>query len=570
MNSVYLLGLEKLKKKLNTFIVEPSPFIPVRILKNNDQFHLILKKKGSPEVRDITVASTDGFSFETTKKTSSHTVFEGFPKATVIPHFQYEGQRVMYFGDRSINIAYSKNGKNWTSLKNPILTSPHPLEVENIFVRPNGLLLVYFEKQVRNGIKHYATYLAFFDKTNPRSLLWKTEQPVWKQEDIWENKKIAPIGAAFHNGELITYWSLGNEGIFGVIVSGFLYDPTQLRKKQVQLTKHITNPILSPRADNKWEAFTTFNPAALLVEDKVYILYRAQGLDYISTVGYAVSHNGIEIDERSDKPIYAPTQGFENNAKSGVDYDFTSGGGYGGCEDPRVTKIGDKVYMTYVAFDGWSPPRLALTSILLTDFLDKKWLWTKPVLISPPGIVDKSGCILPEKINGKYVFFHRVFPNILIDYVDDLNFDGQTRFLKGQYSIPIRPDKWDSRKIGAGAPPIKTKDGWLLIYYGVDDRDAGKYHIGAMLLDLKNPTKVLYRSDEPILGPTEEYENTGFKPGVAYPCGAVVKDNNLLVYYGGADSVVCVATANLDTFLKELKSKKPPHLHNITVREVVY
>jgi predicted GH43/DUF377 family glycosyl hydrolase len=225
--------------------------------------------------------------------------------------------------------------------------------------------------------------------------------------------------------------------------------------------------------------------------------------------------------------------------------------------------------MVYVAFDGWSPPRLAMTSILLDNFLKKRWLWSKPVLISPPGVVDKSGCILPEKINGKYVVFHRIFPNILIDFVDDLNFDGKTKFLRGEYKIKIRPDKWDSRKIGVGAPPLKTKEGWLLIYYGVDDRDDSKYYAGAMLLDLNDPTKVLYRTDKPLIEPDQEYENNGFKPGIIYPCGAVIVNNQLLVYYGGADSVVCVATAELDIFLQELKSHKLVHLNKIKIKEVV-
>ena len=230
----------------------------------------------------------------------------------------------------------------------------------------------------------------------------------------------------------------------------------------------------------------------------------------------------------------------------------------------------DKVYMTYVAFNYNMHPRLALTSILLEDFLNKRWHWSKPVLISPPGVIDKSGCLLPEKINNKYVFFHRVFPNILVDFVDDLNFDGKTCFLKGKYQIKVRKNKWDSRKIGTGAPPLKTKDGWLLIYYGVDNLDASKYHIGAMLLDLKNPTRVLYRTDKPILGPTEDYENCGFKPGIAYPCGAVILNNQLLVYYGGADSVVCVASANLSDFLADLKAKRAVKLEVVKVKEVVY
>jgi predicted GH43/DUF377 family glycosyl hydrolase len=177
---------------------------------------------------------------------------------------------------------------------------------------------------------------------------------------------------------------------------------------------------------------------------------------------------------------------------------------------------------------------------------------------------------LPEKINDKYVFFHRVFPNIQIDFVDDLNFDGKTKFLKGEHEIKIRPDKWDSRKIGAGAPPIKTKDGWLLIYYGVDDKDDGKYLIGAMLLDLKDPTKVLHRTDSPIIEPEEHYEMNGFKPGIVYPCGAVVLKNQLMVYYGGADSHVCVATADLNKFIEDLMLDKTPKLEGFEVKEVFY
>jgi len=97
----------------------------------------------------------------------------------------------------------------------------------------------------------------------------------------------------------------------------------------------------------------------------------------------------------------------------------------GGCEDPRLTRIDKQVYMTYVAYNGYSQPRVALSSFMFDDFINKKWNWKKPVLISPPNIVDKNACILPEKINDKYVIFHRVFPNILIDFVDDLDLTGK-------------------------------------------------------------------------------------------------------------------------------------------------
>jgi predicted GH43/DUF377 family glycosyl hydrolase/predicted RNA-binding Zn-ribbon protein involved in translation (DUF1610 family) len=224
--------------------------------------------------------------------------------------------------------------------------------------------------------------------------------------------------------------------------------------------------------------------------------------------------------------------------------------------------------LTYVAYDGHSPPRVALSSIKLDDFLDKKWNWKKPVLISPPHIVDKNACILPEKINGKFVIFHRVFPNILIDFVDDLDFDGKTRWLTGQYKIPTRASsaEWDSLKVGCGPPPIKTKDGWLLIYQAVGSCDESRYKIGAMLLDLKDPTKVLARTKSPILEPVARCENEGLKSGVVYPCGAVVIKGRLFVYYGGADMVVCVATAVMGDFMEQLstnhKEEKPMSIAN--------
>lgn len=566
--------LDKLKLRLTNLFkikINRSEVTPLRIFQKNKKFYLVFHKKNNPTGYEVVTKSIDGFSFEVTdEKYSAQDPLSDFPKGIIVDDYQWEDQKLMFYGDRNINIACLEDGKKWQTKFKSLITNVHPVEVANVFVRKESLMLLYYEKLIENKIVLYSAHLAFFDKKNPTRLLWKTNRPIWKQVDLWSGEKIIPIGAAIFNEKLISYWYKENQGIFGVIFSGFDYDLNQLNKQRLKLEKHVNNPIISPDQENSWEAFNTFNPAAIRVDDKVHILYRAQGFDYISSVGYASSRNGLDIDERFKNPIFYPTKDFENNKKTGVNYDFMSGGGYGGCEDPRITKIDNKIYMIYVAFDGWSPPRLALTSILISNFLRHRWLWSKPVLISPPGIVDKSGCLLSEKINNKYVFFHRVFPNILIDYVDDLNFNGKNNWLRGQFQIKVRPNKWDSRKIGVGAPPLKTKDGWLMIYYGVDDRDAGKYHIGAMLLDLKDPTKVLYRSDSPILQPTEEYENNGFKPGIAYPCGAVIVKNRLIVYYGAADSVVCVATASLDVFIKELKTKKPIHLYSLKVKEVDY
>ena len=119
---------------------------------------------------------------------------------------------------------------------------------------------------------------------------------------------------------------------------------------------------------------------------------------------------GLETNnESADEPIYVPTEPFELPGKY-PNINFMSGGGYGGCEDPRITKVDDTFYMTYVAYNGEDPPRVALSSIKVDDFMNKKWdKWAKPKLISKPGVVNKNCVIFPEKIDGKFVVIHRVF-----------------------------------------------------------------------------------------------------------------------------------------------------------------
>jgi len=248
-------------------------------------------------------------------------------------------------------------------------------------------------------------------------------------------------------------------------------------------------------------------------------------------------------------------------------YSYLSGGGWGGAEDPRLTLIDDTIFMLYVAMRS-GLPQLAITSIKKDDFLSRSWNWQETKNISPPGVIVKSGVLFPEKINDRYAIFYRIFPDIWIDFFDDLDFRDR-KYLKGKPCIKIRKNSWDSRKIGAGAPPIKTKYGWLLIYYGVDEANALKYKIGAMLLDLKNPCKILARPNEPILEPDDWYENQGHKPGIVYPCGAVVKEGKLLIYYGGADSFVAVASADFDKFLEALRKEIKPELTKKVLKKKV-
>src|SRR3989338_10877527 len=340
----------------------------------------------------------------------------------------------------------------------------------------------------------------------------------------------------------------------------------------LSLRKFEGNPIIAPSELNRWESKATFNPEALHAEGKVHLLYRAMGDGDISVLGYMASDDGFVMNERLENPAFFSTNTHKNLTKKNKSkkppISYVSGGGLnGGVEDPRATLIGDTVYLTYTAFDGWGSVRMALSSIKLKDFLKKKWNWKNPILISPPGEIHKNWVLFPEKIDGKFAVLHSVNPDILVEYLDELDFK-EKEYINGFFSSEKNKNRWDSWVRGAGAPPIKTKDGWLLIYHAMDIyNDPDKYKMGAMLLDLKDPQKIIARSTEPILEPDMHYENEGWKAGVSYCCGAVVKDEQLLIYYGGADKYSCVAMADLDKFIKTLLKTGNPKVKEIEREE---
>ncbi len=328
------------------------------------------------------------------------------------------------------------------------------------------------------------------------------------------------------------------------------------------LSKHAENPILHPKSTNGWEAWQVFNPGVILIDNKVHFLYRAIGEDGQSRLGYAVSSDGLTIDERLSYPVYEHCNGVCTYSI----YSYVSGGSWGGCEDPRIVRVDneDTIYITYTACENGL--RVALNSIKVDDFLNKRWKWKLPKLISKPNEVHKNWVIFPEKINGRYAILHSISPEILVTYTDDLEFE-QEECIESYYDGGRNNTKyWDNWVRGSGPPPIRTKFGWLLFYHAMDARDPGKYKVGAMLLDLNDPTKVVVRSREPILEPKEDYEYNGYKPGVVYAIGAVVKDGKLFVYYGGADNYVCVATADFDEFVTELKNHVKPRLIRMLLR----
>jgi predicted GH43/DUF377 family glycosyl hydrolase len=321
-------------------------------------------------------------------------------------------------------------------------------------------------------------------------------------------------------------------------------------KVTLPLTRYGGNPIISPRKDSWWESRQTFNPGAILLEDKVHILYRAIGDDEISRFGYAVSKEGFKVDERLDYPVY---QRPVTSPKFNI-YSYASGGSVGGSEDPRMVRVGNEetLYVTYT--DCSEGLRMGLTSIKVKDFLARKWEWSPPRLISPPGEVHKNWVIFPEKIKGKYAILHSLCPKISITYLDSLDFQPGSylaSYHNGGNGVG-REGVWDSIIRGAGPPPIKTKLGWLLFYHAISAREPNRYKVGAVIVDLEDPKKAILCSSASVLAPDAVYENSGFKPGIVYLSGAVVKDGELLLYYGASDSYVCVASCGLDDFLAAL------------------
>jgi predicted GH43/DUF377 family glycosyl hydrolase len=171
---------------------------------------------------------------------------------------------------------------------------------------------------------------------------------------------------------------------------------------------------------------------------------------------------------------------------------------------------------------------------------------------------DKDCVIFPERIDGKIALLHRLESKVQIAYFESFQSLSESRefwndYLEyfNDYEVMRSKFSWEERKVGIGPPPIKTERGWLVIYHGVSIEHI--YRAGAILLDLDKPTKILARTSEPILEPETEFEKHGVVPNVVFPDGAVIRGEELLIYYGGADRVCCVASAPIDEFLDELE-----------------
>ncbi|GHU68256.1 hypothetical protein FACS189413_04710 [Bacteroidia bacterium] len=334
----------------------------------------------------------------------------------------------------------------------------------------------------------------------------------------------------------------------------------------MRLKKYEGNPILSPNPANSWENLVTCNPAAWYENGKFYLLYRAAGddLDHIIHIGLAESSDGFHFQRVQNTPVLSPTpNGFDAGA----------------TEDPRVIKFGNEFYMTYAfrpypAGQYWKyeydevlfydhnefAPKCLLENIGNTALAVSKDLkhFKKVGRLTEPALDDRDVILFPEKINGKFYMLHRPknytgeqygteHPSVWIKSSYDLmTWNVPSRLLlKGQ--------EWWEIKVGGNTPPIKTEEGWLMLYHGVDKDYT--YRVGACLLDLNDPSKVLYRTKDFILEPETKCETGGlYKWGVVFPNGNVLVDNTLYVYYGASDQYCCVATADIRELIAFIKS----------------
>jgi predicted GH43/DUF377 family glycosyl hydrolase len=319
-----------------------------------------------------------------------------------------------------------------------------------------------------------------------------------------------------------------------------------------------------------FENKSVFNPGIFQDGQYVHIIYRAVNENYDSCLGYAKLDGPLNLLERYVQPFLSPKYAYEKK----------------GMEDPRISKINDTYYLTYVAHDG--------KNALIAYYFGKNlFKLQRGGIISPKisykkaGLLfkncklkddyyffesfyqqyagkdvlvwEKDGIMFPEKINNKYALLHRILPDIQVAYfnsfkelkskefwVDYLNKLDKHVVLQGKHGF-------EARHIGGGCPPIKTRHGWLLIYHTAEEANEGRvYRAGCALLNLKDPTKVVARLPYPLLSPTEEYEKQGLVHNVVFPTGTAIFDDRLYIYYGSADTFISCASVKLDSLIKEL------------------
>lgn len=328
--------------------------------------------------------------------------------------------------------------------------------------------------------------------------------------------------------------------------------------------------ILLNKTHLKFENIGVHNPAAIREGEFVHLFYRAVSEGNISSIGYCKLDGPMRVVERREEPILFSEHDYEKQ----------------GLEDPRITKVDDTYYLTYTAYDSLNARgALAISKDLITfqklgiitpqltysefksvfkpeDFknihINPKYFRIRRAMDDRMIVWDKNVVMFPRKINGKFAFLHRIRPGIQVVYVNDfkdLTKDFWADYFKNFPSYIVLDPKYshEASYVGAGCPPIETKEGWLMIYHGVEDAPEGyRYNACAALLDKSDPTKVIARLKKPLFSPEFDWEMKGEVNDVVFPTGAVVFDDDLYIYYGAADSLISVASIKLNKLLRKL------------------
>jgi beta-1,2-mannobiose phosphorylase / 1,2-beta-oligomannan phosphorylase len=294
--------------------------------------------------------------------------------------------------------------------------------------------------------------------------------------------------------------------------------------------RHPGNPILTAE-DWPYPANAVFNPAAAAVDGQTVLLARVEDRRGISHLTAAWSANGIDGWAVDAEPLLAPDEEIASEQW--------------GFEDPRTIWV-DELDRWVITCTAYGPAGPAVFLATTEDFRS----------VERYGIVrhpeDKNAALLPYRIDGRWVLLHRpqtqfggAHGEIVLSRSDDLlSWSAPEQVLQ-----PRAGAWWDSLRIGLGPPPLRTEHGWLLLYHGVKETVAGGiYRVGLALIDLDEPTRVLRRLPSWVLAPLAPYERSGDVPNVVFPCGLLHDPaaGEVRLYYGAADSSICLATARLD------------------------
>jgi predicted GH43/DUF377 family glycosyl hydrolase len=294
--------------------------------------------------------------------------------------------------------------------------------------------------------------------------------------------------------------------------------------------RHPRNPLVTA-SDIPAHAASAFNPAATEIDGEVLLLVRVEEGRGISSLWVARSADGVSNWRVDAAPLLAPAEPYEE----------------WGCEDGRITYLPEleEWVIAYTAYSSLGP---AVGLARTRDFRSVERLG---VVLSPE---NKDAALFPSRINGHWLLAHRPVSggtgHMWLASSPDLIHWGRPSILTRARGAAW----WDGARIGLGAQPLETPDGWLLLYHGVKQMVSGPiYRVGLLLLHREDPRQAVARTDEWVFAPEAPYERTGDVPNVVFPCGAFIRGDEVWMYYGAADSSVCLATARLDELLDAVK-----------------